>query len=762
MRISKKITAIITAGAMLLSTPTVLAIDSIYDLTEETTIATGIVKRNIKRLTSKGWQNINIIEADISDGRYGVKTLIDTEDISKLSNVKTLAQEHSTLAAINGDFFSWKSDEKTKGSAVGGVIVDGVLNTSFTAPWNFAAVAQNDDGEFIFDYIDCTISVTTSKDFTINVEHINKYDDLTHPIIYTKEWGELSVGSEGNLGEIIIEDGKVTAVNFNQGPVEIPEDGYIIAFLKDLYPEYEEMFQVGEEVELTINYAPEFEDIEFAVGAGTLLLKDGKKTKITNDISGYHPRTAIGVSKDETTLYLVTVDGRQTNAKGVTLDMLADIMKEAGAYHAANLDGGGSTTMVAKSPYTGVQTVMNTPSDNYLRPVANGIGIIPLEDAERKGFITIETDTDYVFKNTSIFLNVKVHDSHGNFIETDDLKWSATGGSVKEGYYIPNRSGKHKVTVSYEGVSATKEFTVLDEPVKIYTGVKEYKIDTGKEAYISLTGEDEKGYKAYINLKDTDVTLSSEIVSVDGNSIKGNKKGSAIATFNIGDARTSALIRVGGDTSKKEIPADIVAKSDTSFPDNESKILKFAVFGDTINKNTLTERLVLFKYARMLNDSDYDLAVFTGDTLDTPEGIKIDLLKTTKYSVSEYKGSTFITLDSSDFSQWDKLFKEANEYSSDNLFIIMTEGINDDTGYIEEALIDYTEKYLNPTNVYVISPGKGNMLKDSGITHISIPGMESVKGAQTATDDAHYYSISVYKDSFKCDKVKIFDEENDR
>lgn len=757
MQIHRKLTAVVAAATLLLSATPAMAADSIYDLTEETTIATGIVRKNIKRLTSKGWQNINIIEADISDGRYGVKTLTDTEDISKLNNVKTLAQTHSTLAAINGDFFSWKSDEKTKGSAVGGVVVDGVLNTSFTAPWNFATVAQKDNGNFIFDYIDCNIEVTTSGGFTIEVEHINKYDDLTQPIIYTKEWGPLSVGSAGTLSEVVIEDGKVVSVNYDQGPVEFPENGYIIAFLRDLYPEYAEKFAVGEEVELTVNYAPEFEDIQFAVGAGTLLLKDGEKTEIINDISGYHPRTAIGIDKDGETLYLVTVDGRRSDSKGVTLDMLADIMAEIGADDAANLDGGGSTTLVAKSPYTGTQTVMNNPVDGYLRSVANGIGIIPLQKAEDEGFITIETDSNYVFKDTSVFLNVKVHDSHGNFIEADELKWKSSGGNVDNGYYTPTSSGKHQVTVTYDGMSATKEFTVLDEPVKIYTGLKEYKIDTGKEAYISLVGEDEKGYKAYINLSDTDITLSSSILEVNGNSITGKKKGTALATFNIGDVQTSALIRVGGDTTKKDIPEDITTEKKVTFPDDESKILKFAVFGNTVDENTLTERLVLFRYGRMLNDSDYDLAVFTGDSLDTPKGINIDVLKTEEYSVSEYKGSTFITLDSSDFSHWDKFFSEAKEYSGDNLFIILTEGINDDKAYTEEALVDYVEKYLGRTNVYVISHGNGDMLKDSGITHIPIPGMESIGNAKTVTEDAYYYSISVHNDSFRCEKIKIFD-----
>ncbi len=60
-------------------------------------------------------------------------------------------------------------------------------------------------------------------------------------------------------------------------------------------------------------------------------------------------RTAIGVKEDGTLVY-VCVDGRGESAtynNGITLHDLADLMLSLGCKHAVNLDGGGSTTMVA-------------------------------------------------------------------------------------------------------------------------------------------------------------------------------------------------------------------------------------------------------------------------------------------------------------------------------------------------------------------------------------------------------------------------------
>lgn len=752
----KKLTAVIAAGTLIYTSVPAYAAD-IYDITTETTIATGIVQKNIKRLTLNGWQNINIIEADLSDGRYGVKTLINEENISKLTNVKNLSEAHGTLAAINADFFSWKWDEKTMGSAIGGVVIDGKQHTSITSPWNFATVAQKNDGAFIFDYIDCAIAVAAPNGYITPIEHINKYDDLTQPIIYTKEWGPLSPGSAGTLSEIVIEDDTIVSVNYDQGPVEFPENGYIIAFLRDVSPEIIENFHVGDKVELSINYEPKFEDIQFAVGAGTLLLKDGERTEITNNISGYQPRTAIGVNDDHTKIYLVTVDGRKANAKGVTLESLADIMAEIGADDAANLDGGGSTTLVIRSPYTGKQEVANTPSDNYLRPVANGMGIIPISAADDEGFITIETDSDNVFKGTGIYLNVKVRDSLGNIIDAPDLKWKVADGEVIDSYYYPDNAGIHTVTVSYNGMKATKQLRVLEKPVKIYTGLKEYKIPTGDSAYISLTAEDEKGYRAFINLSDTDITLSSSILELDGNTLKGNKKGSAVATFDFGGMQTSAVIRVGGDTSKVTVPEDVYVPDGINIPIETDDAFTFAVFGNTVSKNTFTEKLIMSKYTEVLKGGICDLAIFAGKNSGAPAGLEFDNLTASKtYSYATYEDSAFITLNSADATQWETLLSDSKSIKAKNLFIIIPESIYDDSTYYEEMLIDFAEKNLSETNVYVISAGNSKIINNSGIKHISVTGVDAVENASSAVENAVYHLFTVDGDKVHCESVKVY------
>jgi len=58
-----------------------------------------------------------------------------------------------------------------------------------------------------------------------------------------------------------------------------------------------------------------------------------------------HPRTAIGITQDNKLVSLV-VDGRSAISQGVTLLELANVMQEAGAWYALELDGGDSSVMI--------------------------------------------------------------------------------------------------------------------------------------------------------------------------------------------------------------------------------------------------------------------------------------------------------------------------------------------------------------------------------------------------------------------------------
>ncbi|MEM1329761.1 MAG: phosphodiester glycosidase family protein [Planctomycetota bacterium] len=109
---------------------------------------------------------------------------------------------------------------------------------------------------------------------------------------------------------------------------------------------------------------------------GSMLVDDGVNLGNSARVSPStrEPRTAAGVSQDGRTLYLLVVDGRQPGySVGVNLFQLAEVLIDAGAWDAINLDGGGSSSFWYQPE--GGSLLTNSPSDGAFRPVAAHLGV---------------------------------------------------------------------------------------------------------------------------------------------------------------------------------------------------------------------------------------------------------------------------------------------------------------------------------------------------------------------------------------------------
>ncbi len=89
-----------------------------------------------------------------------------------------------------------------------------------------------------------------------------------------------------------------------------------------------------------------------------------------SDMRARNPRSAMGLSEDRRTAWLVVVDGRSSVSAGMYGTELANLMGALGAWQAFNLDGGGSSQLWVDGRGT-----VNAPSDGSPRPVANLWGV---------------------------------------------------------------------------------------------------------------------------------------------------------------------------------------------------------------------------------------------------------------------------------------------------------------------------------------------------------------------------------------------------
>ncbi|MDR2808518.1 MAG: phosphodiester glycosidase family protein [Spirochaetaceae bacterium] len=117
------------------------------------------------------------------------------------------------------------------------------------------------------------------------------------------------------------------------------------------------------------------DEIHYAVGGFYKVLHNGTTTA---RITARHPRSAVGVSFDGNTLFLLVVDGRRASSIGVTEAELGIVLRQLGAFNGLNLDGGGSALLVLRYPDGAVRPA-NTPLHEGMpgreRAVASCLGI---------------------------------------------------------------------------------------------------------------------------------------------------------------------------------------------------------------------------------------------------------------------------------------------------------------------------------------------------------------------------------------------------
>lgn len=88
----------------------------------------------------------------------------------------------------------------------------------------------------------------------------------------------------------------------------------------------------------------DFSEYDFAFGGFFTILKDFNRQNFTSQ--SQDSRTAMGLSKDGKTLYLLTVEGEiPSKSAGLSYQKCSDIMLSLGVSDALQMDGGGSTSL---------------------------------------------------------------------------------------------------------------------------------------------------------------------------------------------------------------------------------------------------------------------------------------------------------------------------------------------------------------------------------------------------------------------------------
>jgi hypothetical protein len=354
-------------------------------------VAPGVAHRELTTTAAAGGVMGDVVEADLADPTVRID-LMTPGAVAGRASVAHMANRTGAVAGINGDFFDIGRTDAPVGPAVAGgrplkAAVPHHRRMGPAVPGaevdSVFAVDRNGVGRI--DRLRLDASART-RSRTVPIVALNQYAVPVDGIgIFTPDWGEVDrsktlCGSDTDRNapcapeqaEAVVHDGVVTITGrpiggrIAAGDITLTGRDRGAAAVREL--------RVGDRVEVVYALVPDSgHEPYFAVGCSPIL-RDGVLVPGLDDRERA-PRSAVGVDSGGRHLWLVTVDGRQSDSVGATVRELASLLREMGVDDAVNLDGGGSSTLVYRAPGAPDVTIVNDPSDPSPRLVSNGIGV---------------------------------------------------------------------------------------------------------------------------------------------------------------------------------------------------------------------------------------------------------------------------------------------------------------------------------------------------------------------------------------------------
>ncbi|MEQ2400040.1 stalk domain-containing protein [Peptoniphilus hominis (ex Hitch et al. 2025)] len=503
-------------------------------------IAPGVVRYKYEVSRDKKNAQTNVVTVDLNNPYIKINTVAGGGTYTNKATVSQMADRTNAVALVNGDFFTMQ----LQGVPLGASIIDGDMKSSpavLTDIWSFG-IDENNTA-----FIDSTKfvgSVTAPNGKSYPIDGLNKtfywyqpskeYSHESKIQMYNSFWSSKSRGDK-TAGEVLLsEDNVVEQIVYRKNiDMKIPEGKKILQVSGGSERFMRENVKVGDKLQINTNIEPN-RNWKMMIGGHALLVENGaikKYTKDVNSIGGVRARTAVGISQDGKTVYIVSAEGRTNRSPGLSLNELSQFMLDLGAYKAMNLDGGGSTAMAVRNLGDLKRTRVTNPERNAgERKVVNGLGVF--NTTTNTGIISdvkFESDLNTIVGEQ---LNLKLKSGWDEFLNPIDIKDRAytvtdnsNGANILNGLsYLSLTPGKYNLSViTDKGENINKEINVAD--LSAYT---KFNIDTknkiikrGMTLSLDTRGE-YNGRKVKISPRVINYSFEDMTASVDPNTFNIN------------------------------------------------------------------------------------------------------------------------------------------------------------------------------------------------------------------------------------------------
>ena len=427
---------------------------------------------------------VSVVEMDLTNPYIVMETCLGAEKSVGTETPVNMALRntrpgHEVVSALNGDFFMTSPTNEVGLPLSGQVRNDELVLSSH----NRACLVLDNDNRPYIDRLTFTGRVTGGgHSFALNLVNRMRYAyeniAANQSFLFTRSYGPVTYDGS-NSGKMVllrpagepfrwnangVEQCVIEEIFDARGSATIP-DGKAILWLKGTYANQTEWMNVGDMLDisfsLTLNNGPQDVNIHQLIGGSNhIIMQNGQ---FMEDWAERHPRTAIGFNADSTRLYFVVVDGRHMTSTGVTLWEMKGIFDALGAVNAVNLDGGGSSCILANDE------VLNHPSDGPVRAVGNGCLLVSVAPEDNGiGIINFEPRCYNLSISATTAFDIWGYNQYG-VLKTRDLQGCTftcdpqVGHFDEEGsFHAVSTPASGNLYATYNGITATQPVTIME------------------------------------------------------------------------------------------------------------------------------------------------------------------------------------------------------------------------------------------------------------------------------------------------------------
>jgi hypothetical protein len=331
-------------------------------------VAPGVRYREWQFHTAAGPQRIHVLDIDPTVAGVSLDYVTHHRLRTRTTTRRLLSRDSAAVAGVNGSFFDIEDTGAPLG--IGRSSTRGLLHAAASG-WN-EAFYRATDGSYHIGPLTLSARVPGHPEVPVagyNVPHARP-NAVT---VYTAAWGA-AAGTrvvddpDAEVREVHVREGVVRR-NSRRPMDQRPFHGFLLLGVGTGAPLLKSL-AVGSAVSArwSLDQHP-----QMAITGSQVLVQDGKVVATNDHMPA--PRTAVGIDPSTGHILLAALDGRQTGAAGLSTLGWARVLAGLGVGAALNLDGGGSTTMVARDA-TGASTgVVNVPSQGHQRRLPDALAV---------------------------------------------------------------------------------------------------------------------------------------------------------------------------------------------------------------------------------------------------------------------------------------------------------------------------------------------------------------------------------------------------